>query len=292
MRNKSYKRRIAVLAVLLGFLLLLLAFVSALYVASFTCERSARVLPSYERTDVSGLFAKEVWTENDIDVLYHQTGLGEPALRALKEQSNGASRLLEYQNAFFYKGELIHDMAAITTPHDRHANGYAAPLAPIENGDLVLSSACHTFGWRNGHASIVVNAKYRSTLESFDPSSASGIGNLGWFLESSNFLVLRLKKEVREELGIDPAEVAKAAVENLCGIAYDLTVGVLSPKDQCKDGRTPTKTQCAHIVWQAYKNFGLDIDSNGGAVVVPRDIARCDYFEVVQVNGFDPDRLW
>ena len=45
-------------------------------------------------------------------------------------------------------------------------------------------------------------------------------------------------------------------------------------------------------MWQAYFNFGYDLDSNGGAIVVPKDIATSPLLEVVQVYGFDPDRLW
>ena len=45
-------------------------------------------------------------------------------------------------------------------------------------------------------------------------------------------------------------------------------------------------------MWYAFKHFGIDIDSNGGAVVLPKDIANSDELELVQNFGFDPDKLW
>ena len=74
----------------------------------------------------------------------------------------------------------------------------------------------------------------------------------------------------------------------LLGITYDPTVGVLSRKYNEEIGAT----QCAHIFWYAFYKHGYDIDSNGGAVVTPKDIANSEYFEVVQVSGFNPQTLW
>ena len=44
-------------------------------------------------------------------------------------------------------------------------------------------------------------------------------------------------------------------------------------------------TQCAHLVWLAYAAYGYDIDSNGGLIVTPKDIAESELFEVVQIYG-------
>ena len=53
-----------------------------------------------------------------------------------------------------------------------------------------------------------------------------------------------------------------------------------------------TRTQCAHLVWYAYRHFGVDLDSNGGLVVTPPEMANSPYVEVVQIYGFDPVKLW
>lgn len=45
-------------------------------------------------------------------------------------------------------------------------------------------------------------------------------------------------------------------------------------------------TQCAHLVWYAYKQVGIDLDSDGGIFVTPYDILNSPYLEVVQSYGY------
>ena len=40
------------------------------------------------------------------------------------------------------------------------------------------------------------------------------------------------------------------------------------------------------------KKFGFDLDSNGGWLVKPQDMALSKHVEVVQTFGFNPDTLW
>lgn len=286
MKEKTYKRMKITLAVFLALFTVIAVFVSILMVFSYTVDFSARTLPSYEKEDISALLEKEEWTDEDYDNLYHQTGLGKAALIDLKDEPG---KILEFQNAFFFEAEIGHEMAAFTTPHDCVTNT-VFPLVPLEDGDVLVSSSTHTFGWRNGHAAIVVNGGLGRTLESMALGEPSTYGTAEWFQESSNFMVLRLKEEYRKEA--NPAEIAKAAAKNLLNVRYSVFVGFLYGKDQCKNGKTASVTHCSHIVWQAFKNFGIDIDSNGGPLVTSKDIANSPYFEVVQVNGFDPDKLW
>jgi uncharacterized protein YycO len=46
-------------------------------------------------------------------------------------------------------------------------------------------------------------------------------------------------------------------------------------------------THCSHLVWQAYKAAGMDIDGSGW-LVLPADIASDDDLDVVFAYGFDP----
>ena len=39
------------------------------------------------------------------------------------------------------------------------------------------------------------------------------------------------------------------------------------------------------LVWYAYRQFGLDLDGNGGALVLPFDLANSSQMELVQVFG-------
>lgn len=250
-------------------------------IADAAVVKSARTLPSYEKADLTQILEKEEWTDDDYDVLYHQTGLGKAALDELKGND---ARILSFQNALFYDGEVVQEQIAFTTRHDRMKN-FFAPLAPLQEGDVIVTSSCHTFGWRNGHAAIVTDAKNGVILESFTLGEPSSHGTLGWFTSSSNFIVLRLKDATYEER----AEIAAWANACLYGVEYSIYVGINVPKDQ---GELPGVTHCSHLVWQAYYHFGYDIDPDGGPVVTARDIASSPYFEVVQVYGFDPDKLW
>ena len=289
------KRLYRTIAVFLGIFVFLGALLLSVMIADYTvCNGSARAVPSYAKEDISALADKHGdWTEEEIHTLYLQTGLGEPALLAMRSQVNKggnsnplSAQLKEYQDALFYEGEITHEHVADVSNRDLLGKSGAKVAPVLQAGDVLVNSSTHTLGFRNGHAALVLD-EYGSVLESLElgyDSVASYAGD-EWFAESSNFLLLRLK-------GVDAATrsaIAEDAYDKLLGIPYTLTVGIFSRKYQ---GERPKGTQCAHLVWQAFKNAGYDIDSNGGIVVTPRDIARSPLFEVVQVYGFDPEKLW
>lgn len=297
MKETSAKRLYRTLAVFLGILVFCGALILSLLIADGVCERYAHTVPSYAREDISDLADKEGdWTEEEIRLLYRQTGLGKSALLKMKNTltyNNGepvplSEQILPFQDALFYEGEIEHELVADVSKRDMMKK-FTAPVAPVmEAGDVFVNSSTHTLGFRNGHAAIVLD-EYGTVLESLELGRDSAVspGGALWFAESSNFILLRLKSEYANKT--TRAEIAARARRELIGIPYSIAVGVFSKKDQ---GTSPKHTHCSHLVWQAYKNAGFDIDSNGGIVVTPRDIARSPYFEVVQVYGFDPEELW
>lgn len=280
---KVFRRiRTVLLGIAASLVALVLFGVTFLALADGAADDSARVVPSYAKEDLAPVLEKELWTEEDYDFLYHQTGLGKVALDDLKGQND---RILAFQEALFYRGELEHISAGPITWHDA-LKGYEAPIAPLENGDVLVTSTCHTLGWRNGHSALVVDGRFGLVLQCVGPGTLSGIDKPDFFLSSANFLVLRLKDATKEER----AEIAFYAEDHLNGIDYSVLTGFFSsPKDQ---GEEPKTTHCSHLVWQAYYYFGIDIDPDGGPVCSSRDIAECPYFEVVQAYGFDLDKLW
>ena len=273
------------LAFFAAFLCVLLSVVLGMGLAMAVVENSARVVPSYEKVDLTPYLGKETLSEEDYELLYHQTGLTRLGVDALEDRSE----LLDYQENFFFEGVKTHEMAAETTPRcvlqTEEGTGFYAKVVPLQEGDILVTSTCHTFGWRNGHAAIVVDAESRRVLEATGPGSKSSLGTVNWFAHGANFLVLRLKGASREER----KEIASWAGNNLRGIEYSLFTGFFNAKDQSSDPKT---THCSHLVWQAFKRFGYDIDSDGGPLVTCNDIARSELLEVVQVYGFAPDELW
>ncbi len=254
---------------------------SGIGIAESVVDCTARVLPRYPKEDIGAVVGKKSWSEEDYDFLYHQTGLAKPALEKMIYRKQ---ELYLFQESFFHEGEIRHEPAAFTSPHD-YIPDYFAQIAPLEKGDVLVTSSCHTFGWRNGHAAIVVDAEYGIVVESNTPGVESTFGTTGWFRQAPNFLVLRLKDASAEER----AKIARFAEEHLISVPYSLTVGIFTEKDL---GNHITETNCSHLVWQAYKHFGYDIDSDGGAICTSKDIANYEGFELVQVYGFDPDKLW
>ncbi len=288
--EKRYRAWTIVLAVFTCFCMLITVLGAFFAVADGVCERSARILPSYEKIDLSPLIAKAEWTDEDYETIYRQTGLTKAGADSVSR-----SRLPLFQESFFFEGEVYHAYTTPITPHDKlrdpqTGKDFTAPIVPLEAGDILVSSSTHLFGWRHGHAALVTNGPSGSLLQSIaiGVDSRISVGGTAWFQKSSNFMVLRLK----DADAATRAKIASDAENALTGLSYNVFVGFFLPKDQCKDGRTPTSTHCAHLVWQSFLNAGYDLDPTGGPLVTPDDIAASPLLEVVQVYGFDPDKLW
>lgn len=236
--------------------------------------------PDYERVDLSPILDKDELSDEDYDTLYKQTGLTRIGIdRSLKTGRSGKARILEIQNDFFTEHKVENDLFApfICTDfiEDYMTHAY------IEDGDIVVTTSTHLSGWRMGHAGLVTDAAMNRVLQASAVGSLSDIGKMQDFTDRVNFMILSPKADAEVK-----AEVVQYAKNNLMDIPYDPTVGVLTNKNKIK------RTQCAHIVWYAYKQFGIDLDSDCGLVVTPKDIANSPHVELVQVFGIDPVKLW
>ncbi len=293
MRLKTIRRLRVATAVLLAIFIFLFACDLLFVCAALTVDRTARVTPSYEKIDLEPILEKPraEWSDDDFAVLSRQTGI------LLREAFDGleADEIRAFQDAFFFEGDVEHEeVAAGLVYHDiliDPADGrtFYAPIVALEPGDVLISSTSHLFGWRHGHAALVLT--YERLLQSAVIGTNSSISNfvdgngIGWFTSASNFMVLRLK-------GADAdarRAIAEEAEKDLVGVPYHFTAGIFTPKDQ---GTSPTDTYCSHLVWQAFKNAGYDLDADGGPCCTPRDIANSSHLEVVQTYGFDIDKGW
>jgi len=150
----------------------------------------------------------------------------------------------------------------------------------------IITKCSHVFGWRNGHAAIIVNAAQGETLESVVLGTNSLVQTTDKWKNYPDFMIFRIKGSSEEFMN----EIAQSALINLNNIPYDFTVGILSPKYE-KTGEI-SGTQCSHLVWEAFKLFGYDLDSDSGMIVTPKDIANSPLLEVVQVYGVNPEEIW
>lgn len=236
--------------------------------------------PDYEKTDISGILDKRKLTGNDYAVLYKQTGLTKIGIdRALANGNAGKSRILSIQDDYFAEHKVINEFFAPFVCQDK-IDGKVS-YAYLEDGDIVVSSSTHISGWRAGHAGLVTSGSGNKILQASVVGETSDFGSMLDFNDRVNFIILSPKVDIETK-----AQVVEFAKDNLVGKIYDPTVGVLSKKSNTD------RTQCSHLVWLAYHEFGIDLDSNGGLVVTPKDLANSPYVDVVQVFGIDPIKLW
>ncbi len=247
------------------------------YVSSlFYIEPLAHIYPAAEKADISYLTEKDSsgFTEKDYAVIFEQTGLGKAAVDKLAS----TELLTDYQESYFAEIEYTCTMNSPVSFEERIEES-AVLLAPLEDGDILITNASHVFSWRNGHAAIVTDADEGITLEAVVIGKNSKFQSTDKWRHYPNFIVLRLKDTEKAER----AAIARSACDYLCNVPYLLTIGIYPAK--YSEPEFTRGTQCAHLVWLAYAMHGYDIDSDNGLIVTPNDILESDLFEIVQVYG-------
>lgn len=219
-------------------------------------------------------------TEKDYDLIFSQTGLGKPSVDFLIENPE---KIEEYREYYLADKDYKCVREGVFACHEYITDTEGSPIqnppfVNLQNGDIIITLSIHSLGWRHGHAAIVVDAEKGTTAQAVMIGEKSAFGHIGEWRDFPLVAVLR-PKNVNTEI-ID--EVVTFTKEKLIGIDYSLMSGILSGRDE---NIIPTTTHCAHYVWYAYKCFGIDIDSNGGRVVTPKEILYSENLEVVQVYG-------
>lgn len=267
-------------------------------------EKEAYIAPGYEKEDLLPFLETESPLQDDAyDLIYHQTGLGRSAVDVLLGEAEGREQILEEQRLFFSRPDyrcvcdnwIVRREQAV---QDRGRGGKARRwnhLLTLEDGDILITKNSHILGWRNGHAALVIDGEKGKTLEAITLGENTAVRTISKWEKYPNVAVLRfsgLSKEQRKQ-------IASWAEENMKDIPYRITSGFWGQKKRTlerKQGEAAaekvTGTQCAHLVWQAYAQFGYDLDTNGGWIVTPKQLINNPQLEVVQVYGMDPDALW
>lgn len=287
--------------------LLLAILTLLLFLHTWTEETipNAHIAPGIEQADITPLLEQAVHTETQLHFLSTQTGLHPQSIQALLKQDR-AQELLEIQHAYFAP---IRIKALRTTPltvsevlvDSKNNICYGMPLVDVQNGDILLTKNSRFLGWRNGHAALVVDAEEGLLLEAIMPGTNSKISPISKWSTYPSFLVLRLKEEYRKETDITK-QIADYAATQLTDVPYLLVAGILersfperwttveaagqATEQTAIKVKALKGTQCAHLVWYAYKQFGIDLDSDKGVIVTPYDIQKSDYLEVIQSYGY------
>ncbi len=245
--------------------------------------------------DLQAILSKnrEDFGGDDYRAVFRNTGLTQTALDDI--MSGGridkytVQRILRLKTLYFTQIPMVRSSFAPFLCLDYYDE--EIPLPSLKPGDVLISTSTHLSFIRFGHAALVADTDGATVkiLESagYGEDGVVKEADIATFAVRPAILVLRLKSDVAESAGITADDIAEYAA-TLQGLPYDFFVGVFSKKFPDE----PVRTHCAHFVWYVFRHFGIDVDSNGGAVVTPQNIAMSDCFDLVQVYGFDPDRLW
>lgn len=272
-----------------------IAFLLVLW--TIEAERQARYLPQYNKINIEQIIHKPLLTEEDYIMLFAQTGLAAVAVDNLRLQAREEELLLVQEkffadvpiscraNTIISREERIADRDVLKEAYRisseravRRPQENNAYIPYVEDGDILITFNSHVLGWRNGHAAIVVDAQKRLTLEARVLGTDSAVTSMAHWERYPSFVVLRLKGAEESER----REIAAYAARNMLNKPYRLTAGWgdwMYPQNMTEG------TQCAHLVWQAYQQFGYNLDSDGGLIVTPKDLFESSLLEIVQVYG-------
>lgn len=236
-------------------------------------------------------------TESEYKEIFRQTGLGKPAVDYLMAQENYEEEIAGFQEIFFDGYPYTCAKIGLFTYNERlrDAKGKSIKgrwLVDMEPGDVLVSLSTHTMGYRHGHCAMVVSkadrGKEAKTIEATYLGTPTAYRTTGKWRSYPTLIHLRISEEAAASKGYTQAELGQAmadyATANCLGVDY----GIL-PELSGGEGEPLQRTHCSHLIWYIMKQFGYDVDSNGGLVVTPEDVARSNLFEIVQIYGIEPD---
>lgn len=276
----------------LAAVLLFCTLLLGIHSKELSIEPFAHFVPEYDMVDLGAVLAKDVLSEADYELIYLQTGLGRLAVEQLfAEKEDPYTEIFRHQQDFFRPILYECNSFVITTHQERIVDragkrSYGFRFAPLQTGDVLVTKSSHSFGWRNGHAGIVTDAKTGETLEAVTFGSNSKLMDVNDWRAFPAVMVLRLTAASEETRAALATEIRDYAND----LPYRLLTGLFWNKQTERE--TIKGTHCAHLVWTAFYWAGFDIDSDGGWLVTCHDIANSPLFEVVQVYGMDPRAPW
>lgn len=266
-------------------LIICIVFLCFDFVATEITDKYAYEDAIVDESEWTGIYNKILANEqldtHDYEVIFEQSGLGRPAVDTLIAE-NRFEDFEHYRNYYLRDKDFTCVRTAIFAKHeavtDSDGNRILNPeFADVQNGDIIITLSIHSLGWRHGHASIVTNAETGETAQAVRIFEKSDFGTVTEWIDFPLVAVLRVKDIDANTQN----EIAQYVRDNMIGIPYALSAGVIGGNDTAKDLFT---THCAHFVWYAYKYFGIDLDENGG-LVTPKELLHSDKLEIVQVYG-------
>ena len=187
----------------IGWLCLLLAAVLAIsgtVTQTVVHNRVIHYTPDYAMIDLTPILAHETFSEDDYRTLFYQTGLGPAAIDELRLREDFAAELTAFQKNFFAPVTVDCRRMAITTcmefTVDEDGDEISAfRTAPTHTGDVAAMLSSHSFGWRHGHAGLLVSET--QVLEAAMIGTDSAVYPLTMWTGHPTFILLRYKKPTK-----------------------------------------------------------------------------------------------
>lgn len=241
--------------------------------------------------DLKSVSEKSVLQDEDYDLIFAQTGLGRPAVEDLRNNerdfysSLAAFQTQKTRRALYERCYLFFPTTTADVRLNEAGHYDALTLPPLKDGDILITKSTKTLVYRHGHAAIITDSENGRAIEAMMLGTASGRTNIDDWESYATLMVLRPKAKKEQ---IDDA--VSFAEKKLLGIPYHLLAGFFE-KDQSARENVQS-THCSHLVWQAYKSVGIDLDADGGWFVSPCDISGSQDIEVVFSYGFGEKNTW
>ncbi len=258
---------------------IMLAVLVCLIIRHILCISSAFHLPDYQKNDISYIEGGSM-NKAQYEDLFMQTGLSPAAADDFIESGDFGS-IYALQDGFFEKSKFDKNYIAFPITAEERKPDLPTKMAKLKNGDILVTFNTHTLDWRHGHLGLVTDAEHGIILEHASLGNTSCLSHSSSWGRYPAFAVLRYPD------GEIAQKAADFARERLVDIGYSIFAG-LKNKDKSNMEQIDS-SHCSHIVWQAYMAVGEDIDSNGGRIVTPRDVAMCDKLEAVQIFGLNAE---
>ena len=236
--------------------------------------------PEYEKIDISYLLDGRELSDDDYELLFRQTGITRTGIDDLISAGE-EWRITRIQDSFFDDGGYsYYRFGWLMSSFDKDMGHYAYPV--LRDGDIVCCFSTFMSSFEIGHCAIVVDGELNLLAETADYSVTFDFIGADEFFKPTAFAVLRPVTDAATK-----EEAVRIAMDELYGTGYSIFAGIFEPK-----ASTPiNKTHCSHSVWYAYERAGLDLDSNGGKIVTPRDIFESPHLELISVRGIDISTL-
>ena len=253
----------------------IIAIAIVLYSGMVVDHQTLQWIPDYEQQSIDEIILKTELSQEDYDIIYKQTGVTKIGVDNLMNNDK-LSLLIDLQKQLFEHKEIITDMFAPFIC--QHEVGDSLTTVPLRNGDIIVTDTTHLSFFTIGHAAMVIDAKNGLVLNAIGYDSKSQVMSIDEMIDRPNMIILRPK------LSEDECQnIVDYALTELHNKDYSITVGILSDKfpDEIQ------QTHCSHMIWAAYKHAGIDLDANGGAVVMPMDLVGSEHVDIIQIYGFD-----